>query len=120
MPATAAIVERCNKSMALQKTKMRSRLSSSRAAKVAIVAYNLQATASTSTVSSTASVNAATLPISVSSLDRELVCNGEVDSPGRYVETTSREVETTTPLPPKRRKIVKIKGSIKNTFFFLI
>jgi len=109
MPATAVIVERCNKSMALQKTKIRSWLSSSRAAKVAIIAYNLKAAARTSsTVSSTPQVNAATLPISVS-LDRELVSYGGVYSPGSEVETTSREVETTTPLPPKKRKMIKKK-----------
>jgi hypothetical protein len=42
MPATAALVERCNKTYACQKTKVRNRLSADRAAKLAMVAYNLQ------------------------------------------------------------------------------
>ena len=42
MPATAAMIERCNKSYALTKTKQRNRLSSERAAKLAMCAYNLK------------------------------------------------------------------------------
>lgn len=41
MPATAAIVERCNKAYANQKTKSRNRLMPERAAKLAVVSYNL-------------------------------------------------------------------------------
>jgi hypothetical protein len=42
MPASAAIVERCNKSYALQKTKLRNRLTSDRAAKISITGHNLK------------------------------------------------------------------------------
>ena len=40
MPATAAVVERCNKAYASTKSKSRNRLSCTRAAKLAMVAYN--------------------------------------------------------------------------------
>ena len=42
MPATAAMVERCNKAYAGQKTKSRNRLLSERAAKLASISYNLK------------------------------------------------------------------------------
>ena len=42
MPATAAMVERCNKAYASQKTESRNRLLSLRAAKLASVSYNLK------------------------------------------------------------------------------
>ena len=42
MPATSAIIERCNKAYGMQKTKARNRLSSTRASKVAMVSYNLK------------------------------------------------------------------------------
>lgn len=41
MPATAALIERCNKAYAVQKTKVRNRLIPTRAAALASVAYNL-------------------------------------------------------------------------------
>jgi len=41
MPATAAAIERCNKSYSIAKTKLRNRLSSSRAASLAQLAYDL-------------------------------------------------------------------------------
>ena len=40
MPATAAVIERCNKAYASTKSKSRNRLSCTRAAKLAMVAYN--------------------------------------------------------------------------------
>jgi len=40
MPATATIVERCNKAYASQKSKVRNRLTPERAAKLAIVSFN--------------------------------------------------------------------------------
>jgi len=42
MPATAAMVERCNKAYSVQKTKSRNRLLPGRAGKLAKVSYNLQ------------------------------------------------------------------------------
>ena len=42
MPATAAMVERCNKAYSAQKTKGRNRLTPTRAAKLAKVSYNLR------------------------------------------------------------------------------
>jgi hypothetical protein len=42
MPATAAIVERCNKSYATQKSKSRNRLLPGKAAKIASVSFNLK------------------------------------------------------------------------------
>jgi len=42
MPATSAIIERCNKAYGMQKTKTRNRLSPTRASKLAVVSYNLK------------------------------------------------------------------------------
>jgi len=42
MPATAAIIERCNKAYAVVKTKTRNRLSPGRASTLAMVSYNLK------------------------------------------------------------------------------
>ena len=42
MPATAAIIERCNKAYAVTKTKSRNRLTPKRGAKLAMVSYNMK------------------------------------------------------------------------------
>ena len=42
MPATSAIIERCNKAYAMQKSKQRNRLTTARAAMLSVVAYNLK------------------------------------------------------------------------------
>ena len=50
LPCTAAMIERCNKAYAIQKTKSRNRLLPQRASKLAMVSFNLRIQRSLDTV----------------------------------------------------------------------
>jgi len=80
MPATAAVIERCNKTYAGTKTKNRNRLLSSRAAKLSIVAYNLRIQRSRSTMTKRRSARIRRRHILTLSVTRPCYLMGDVSS----------------------------------------